>query len=156
MQKVDPTIIGRRARIADDYVREALAPSRFMLALLGAFAVVAIVLATVGLYGSIAYTVSLRTREIGIRVALGATGRGIVGLVVRDGVRLIAVGVVLGLIIAAGATRAIAGLLYGVGSSDPMTFGSIALFVVGIAMAASYVPARRAAAIDPVDALRAE
>jgi predicted permease len=156
VQTVNPTIAGRRARVADDYLNEALAPTRFMLALLGAFAVIAIVLAAVGLYGSIAYSVSLRTREIGIRVALGATPRGVVGLVVGDGIRLIVVGVSLGLMIAAGTTRTISSLLYGVGTGDSATYASIALLVVAISMAASYVPARRAARIDAVDALRAE
>jgi predicted permease len=156
VQTVNPTIAGRRARVADDYLNEALAPTRFMLALLGAFAVIAIVLAAVGLYGSIAYSVSLRTREIGIRVALGATPRGVVGLVVGDGARLILVGLSVGLAIAAGTTRTISSLLYGVGTGDPTTYASVALLVVSISMAASYLPARRASRIDAIDALRAE
>jgi predicted permease len=156
VQTVAPTIVGRRARVADNYVKEALAPTRFMLALLGAFAIVAIILATVGLYGSIAYSVGLRTREIGIRVALGATPRAVIGLVLSDGVRLIVVGVILGVISAAATTRALTTLLYGVDASDPMTFGSIALLVIGVATAASIVPARRATAIDPMEALRAD
>jgi predicted permease len=156
VQTVNPRIAGRRVRIADDYLNEALAPTRFMLALLGAFAVVAILLAAVGLYGSIAYSVSLRTREIGIRVALGATPRGVVALIVGDGVRLIIVGVSVGLMIAVSTTRSVSSLLYGVGTGDPTTYASTALLVIAIATAASYVPARRAARIDAVDALRAE
>jgi putative ABC transport system permease protein len=156
MHEVDPRLIARRARVADDYVREALAPTRFTLALLGAFAGVALVIAIVGLYGSIAYTVSQRTREIGIRIALGATPSNVNGLVLGDGVRLAALGLIIGLGVAVLSTRALSSLLYSVQAGDPLTFAAIALLVAGVAVAASYVPAARAARVDPVDALRAE
>ena len=156
IQRANPTLVARRARVADDYLREALAPTRFMLALLGAFAGVALVLAVVGLYGSIAYTVSQRTREIGIRIALGASARSVTRLVVGDGVRLALVGLVIGVGTAVAATRALSSLLYAVSASDPVTFTTIAVLVAAVALAASYLPARRAARIDPVDALRAE
>jgi predicted permease len=156
IQTVDPTLIARRARIADDYVREAMAPTKFTLALLGVFALVALVLAAVGLYGSIAYTVSQRTREIGIRVALGASPREVMRFIIRDGMRLVAAGLVIGVATAAAATRALTSLLYAVQAGDPATFGAIGLTVAVIAFVASCVPARRAVRIDPVDALRAD
>ena len=156
VQSVNPMLVARRARLADDYVREALAPTRFTLALLGAFAGIALLLAVVGLYGSIAYSVSQRTREIGIRIALGASSNAVTRLVVADGVRLAVLGLGIGLAVAIAATRALRGLLYAVSTSDPATFGMIAILVAIVALAAAYLPARRAARVDPVDALRAD
>jgi len=156
VQSVHPTLLARRARIADDYLREALAPTRFMLALLGTFAGVALVLAVVGLYGSIAYSVTQRTREIGIRIALGASSKAVTRLVVGDGVRLAVIGLVVGVGTAVAATRALSSLLYGVTAGDPTTFALIGGLVAVVALAASYLPARRAVRVDPVDALRAE
>ncbi|HEV8447825.1 MAG TPA: ABC transporter permease [Gemmatimonadaceae bacterium] len=156
IQTVNPTIVTRRARLADDYLREALAPTRFSLALLGAFAFVALVLSVVGLYGSIAYGVTQRTREIGIRIALGATPRVVTASVVGEGVRLVVIGLAAGVALAFAVTRTLTSLLYSVTSSDPATYVVIARAVGVIALVASYVPARRAARIDPVDALRAD
>ncbi|HEY4219466.1 MAG TPA: ABC transporter permease [Gemmatimonadaceae bacterium] len=156
VQSVNPALIAQRARIADDYVREALAPTRFTLALLGAFAGVALVLAIVGLYGSISYTVSQRTREIGIRIALGASSKSVTVLVVGDGVRLAFVGLVIGAGTAVAASRTLSSLLYAVTASDPATFVAISILVAAVALAASYLPARRAARVDPVDALRSD
>ena len=156
IQHVDPTIIVRRVRVADDYLREALAPTRFTLALLGAFAGVALFLAVVGLYGSIAYTVSQRTREIGIRIALGASAKTVTSLVVGDGLRLALVGLVIGAGTAGAASRTLSSLLYEVSASDPLTFVAIAALIAAVALAASYLPARRAVRIDPIDALRSE
>ncbi len=156
IQSVNPTLVARRTRVGDDYLREALAPTRFALALLGAFAGVALVLSIVGLYGSIAYSVSQRTREIGIRIALGATPRTVTSLVVSDGIRLAAVGLALGVVTAGVTTRSLASLVYGVTTSDPPTFVAIALLVGVVALAATYLPALRAARVDPVDALRIE
>src|SRR5688572_13383521 len=155
VQRANPALVARRAGFADDHVREALAPTRFTLGLLGAFAGVALVLAVVGLYASIAYTVSQRTREIGIRIALGASSRGVMHLVLTDGARLALIGLVIGIGTAAIASRALAGLLYGVTVRDPATFVGTATLVALVALGASYLPARRAARIDPVDALRA-
>ena len=154
VQRANPAIVARRARVADDYLREALAPTRFTLGLLGAFAAVALILAVVGLYASIAYTVSQRTREIGIRIALGASARAIAGMVLGDGVRLAAAGLALGGGIALVGTRALSALLYGVGASDPLTFVATAAGVGVIAILATYASARRAMRVDPVDALR--
>jgi len=156
IQQVDPTIIVRRSRLADDYLREALAPTRFTLALLGAFAGVALFLAVVGLYGSIAYAVSQRTREIGIRIALGASATTVTRLVIGDGLRLALAGLVVGAGIAAAASRTLSSLLYAVTASDPATFVAIATLIAVVALAASYFPARRAVRVDPIDALRSE
>jgi predicted permease len=153
---VEPRIGARRARVADDYLRDALAPTRFTLALLGAFAIVALVLAIVGLYGSIAYSVTQRTREIGSRIALGASSKAVTELVVSDGVRLATLGLIVGLGTALVATRSLASLLYSVKSGDPSTFVATSVVVLAVALAASYLPARRAIRIDPIDALRAE
>jgi predicted permease len=154
--KRDLTILVRPFIAGEAYVRDALAPSKFAMALLTAFAVIAIVLAAVGLYGVIAYGVSQRTREIGVRMALGAEPRQVAGLVVGGGLRLAAIGVVVGVVAAVAASRVLASMLYGVSSSDPFTYGAIAALVGGIALLASYVPARRAVRIDPTQALRAD
>jgi predicted permease len=156
VQRANPTLVARRLGVADDYVREALAPTRFTLGLLGAFASVALVLTVVGLYASIAYTVSQRTHEIGIRIALGASSRAVSQLVLADGVRLAVAGLAAGALIAAASTRALSSLLYGVEPTDLPTFATIALLVAAITLAASWIPARRAVRVDPVEALRAE
>jgi ABC-type antimicrobial peptide transport system permease subunit len=154
--ETDARSILQTVLIGDDYLDAALAPARFAMALLGAFSVVALILSAVGLYGVIAYSVSQRTREIGVRVALGANSASIGRLVVGDGFRLAAAGVVVGVIASIAATRALVSMLYGVGPLDPVTFGAIGLLVAGIALLASYVPARRASRIDPMEALRVE
>lgn len=138
------------------YLRESLAPARFAMALLLAFALIALLVSTVGLYGVIAYSVAQRTREIGVRVALGADRRSVERLVVGAGLRLTALGVAIGLAGALGSTRLLSGMLYGVGPVDPLSFGATALLVVAISLGASYAPARRAVRIDPVAALRAD
>ena len=156
IQDINPTLIARRARVADDYLREALAPTRFALGLIGAFALIALTLSAVGLYGAIAYAVSQRTRELGIRIALGATRQAVVRMLLDDGIRLVMAGLAVGLTLAALVSRAMATLLYGVTPGDPLTFVVIALLVAMITLLASYLPARRALRIDPVEALRLE
>ena len=140
----------------DEYLRQSLAPSRFAMALLGTFSVVALVLSVIGLYGVIAFAVSQRTREIGIRVALGADSNAVAKLVIGDGLRLAALGVSIGLAGAIATSRALDNLLYGVTASDPVSFAAIPLLLGVTALAATYVPARRALHVDPVEALRAE
>ena len=142
--------------VGETFMREQLAPARFAMALLLAFAVIALVLSAVGLYGVIAYSVTQRTREIGVRVALGADRRSVERLVVGEGLRLATVGLVVGIASALASTRLLAGLLYGVSPADPASFAGIGLLVVVIASVASWMPARRAVRIDPVAALRAE
>jgi putative ABC transport system permease protein len=124
--------------------------------LLGVFGAVALILAGIGIYGVISYSVAQRTREIGIRVALGASERSLLRLVLDRGVVLTGIGLVIGLAGAFALTRLMAGLLFGVGARDPMTMVSVAIVLASVAMLASYVPARRAMKVDPIVALRYE
>jgi ABC-type antimicrobial peptide transport system permease subunit len=122
----------------------------------GLFGVVALILAAVGVYGVLSYTVSQRTQEIGVRVALGASRGSVVSLIVGGGMRLAAIGVVLGIGGALLITPVIKAQLFNVSPADPLSFIGVALFLSGVALVASYVPARRAMAVDPLVALRAE
>ena len=133
---------------------ESIAPRRFNLVLLEAFAATALLLSLIGIYGVIAFTVSRRTREIGIRLAVGAQRTGIVGMVVRDGMALAFTGIAAGSIAAVGLTRGMASMLYGVEPHDPAVFTGAALLLAGAALLASAAPALRAALIDPLIALR--
>ena len=135
---------------------DAIARQRLSLVVFAVFAIVAVLVAAVGLYGVVAHTVTERTREIGVRMALGAEGRQILGLFVRQGLITATVGTVIGLGGAAVLTRALEKLLFGVKPSDPATLGAMALLLLGIAGVACYIPARRAASVDPLAALRAE
>jgi ABC-type antimicrobial peptide transport system permease subunit len=131
-----------------------MAYARFSALLLALFALVALALATMGTYGVISFAVSQRTREIGVRVALGATRGDILRMVVGQGVGIAVAGAVCGLVAALGATRVLRSLLFGVAPSDPVTFAAIAALLVGVVVVASWVPARRAASIPPLRALR--
>lgn len=139
----------------DDILATSLAPRRLTMTLLGAFAVLALVLACVGLYGVISYLVNQRTHEIGIRIALGAQRAEIVRLILEEGLHMAVVGAALGLIAALGLARLMAAELYGVSAHDPFTFGAVAVMLVAVAVAACYMPARRAAHIDAAMAMRA-
>jgi putative ABC transport system permease protein len=133
-----------------------IAEKRFTMLVLGLLASVALLLAGAGIHGVLSYTVSQRTREIGIRVALGAQPGRVVALVVGEGLRLAALGTLLGVVGAWALTRLISGLLYGVTATDPITFAAVPLLLAVVAVIASLVPARRATRVDPVMALRAE
>jgi ABC-type antimicrobial peptide transport system permease subunit len=125
-------------------------------ALLGLFAGVALLLACVGIYGVMAYSVNQRTREMGIRLALGAAARNVISLVLNDGLRVVALGLVLGTIAAGFATQLLQNQLYDVGSLDPVTFIGVAVVLLLVAATACFLPARRASKVDPMTSLRSE
>lgn len=135
---------------------DATSRTRFSALLLGIFSGLALVLAAIGIYGVMAYSVSGRTREIGVRMALGAQPGNVVGLIMRDGIVVTIAGVVLGLIGAFAATRVLGSQLYGVGTTDAATFTVVSLILAAVALGASYIPARRAMKVDPMVALRCE
>jgi putative ABC transport system permease protein len=153
---IDPEMQVSTVQTVRDWLGVELVRPRFAAVLLGTFGALALGLAAVGVYGLFAYTVARRTREIGIRVALGAPPAGLVRSVVLHGLRLAAIAVALGLVASIGLTRLIAGLLAGVGATDPATLiGSVAVLLAA-ALIATVVPARRAARVDPLEALRAD
>jgi putative ABC transport system permease protein len=143
-------------RTMDDLISNSLAQPRFSMLLLALFALIALALAAVGLYGVISYTVSQRTREIGIRMALGAEPRDILRLVIARGLRMTALGVIIGLATAFAVTRLLASILFEVGPFDPGSFAGLPLLLAAIALVASWIPARRAAHVDPLVSLRNE
>jgi ABC-type antimicrobial peptide transport system permease subunit len=138
----------------DERLSNSVAARRFQMLLLGVFAAVALIIAMMGVYGIISYAVSCRTREIGIRMALGAQAGDVLRMVVWWGMSLTLFGVALGLAAALALTRVMKNLLFKVSATDPVTFALIALLLVGVALIASYIPARRAAKVDPLQALR--
>jgi putative ABC transport system permease protein len=140
----------------EEVIADTLAERRVSMIVLGVFAALALGLASIGTYGVISYLVGQRTHEIGIRMALGAKQADVMGLVLREGLKMTAVGVVLGLITAAGLTRLMANLLFGVSATDPLTFVGVAVVLTFVALVACYVPARRAMKVDPIVALRYE
>ena len=126
------------------------------MTLLGFFATMALILAAAGIYGVMAYFVGQRTHEVGVRMALGAQPRDVLRLVVGHGAKLALTGVLVGILASLWLTRLMSDLLFGVAATDPLTFAAVALLLTFVALAASFIPARRAAAIDPARALRAE
>ncbi|MBC7788537.1 MAG: ABC transporter permease [Anaerolineae bacterium] len=156
IRAADPNLPTYDVRTMDDVRRYTLWPYRLYGQIFGAFAVIALVLASIGVYGVVAYAVSMRTREIGVRIALGAQTGDVVRMVVGQGVVLAVAGVAIGLVGALAVSRLLAGALYGISATDPSSFLLIPLMLAGVALLASYLPARRAARVDPVVALRSE
>jgi predicted permease len=153
---VDPDVAVYEIRTMQDRLYDSLARQRFAATMLGAFAAFALLLTTVGVYGVISYLVSQSKHDLGIRIALGARPGNIVGLVVRQGMELTAIGVVAGLVGAVALTRVMASLLFGVSATDALTFGAVAALLTAAAFCATVIPARRATRVDPMAVLREE
>ena len=156
VHRVDPDQAISNVATMDDVFSDSVARPRFQLVLLLVFAGIAVLLATIGVYGVVSYSVSQRTQKIGIRVALGARSGDVSRLVLREGVLLGTLGVGLGLAAALAATRVLGSLLFEVTPTDPVTLGGVAGLLLGVTLAATVLPARRATKVDPMAALRYE
>ncbi len=156
LQAVDRDVPASGIRTMEQSLAAIIAPRRFNLFLLSIFAAVALLLAATGIYAIVAYSVTQRTQEIGIRLALGAQTSGVLRLVIGQGMKPALIGVGIGLVAAFALTRLLASLLFGVSATDPAIFALIALLLTGVVLLACYIPARRAAKIDPIVALRYE
>ncbi len=156
LRDIDPKMDASGFRSLGQIVDQAVSPKRLITLLLGLFSILALILAAVGIYGVITYSVSQRTQELGIRLALGATGRDILKQVMSEGMKPVVLGLSIGLIASLLLTRVMQSLLFGVSATDPLTFGTNALFLATVALLACWLPARRAARVDPMIALRTE
>jgi len=156
VHSINAEVALEQIRTMDDIVDESLITDRFSTALFGGFAVLALVLAGVGIYGVMAFAVAQRTHELGLRIALGARHEDVIQLVLREGLVLAGIGLAVGLLGAYAAGRALSGLLYGVGSLDLPAIAAVAIILLTAAFVACYIPARRAAGVDPMAALRYE
>jgi putative ABC transport system permease protein len=156
VHRIDPTLPVTEVTTLDGLLSRSVSPRRFSAVLIAVLAGLALVLSAVGIYGVMSYTVGQRTQEIGIRMALGARPGNMLALILGRGARLAVAGIAVGLLGAFGLTRFLASLLFGVGANDPLTFAGVAILLMGVALLACYVPARRAMRVDPMVALRYE
>jgi ABC-type antimicrobial peptide transport system permease subunit len=156
VRQLDPELAVADLRLMDQIAHSALSTQRFSLFLIGLFALLALMLATFGMYGVISYSVNQRMHEFGLRMALGARPWDLLRMILRQGLTLSVVGAAIGFIGAAGLTRLLGSLLYGVKSTDPITFAAVALLALATTTFACYLPARRAASADPMQSLRSE
>ena len=155
---LDPRFVVMESKTVSDHLSIALFPPKIAAILLGVFGGLALILASTGLYGIVAFSVSRRTREMGIRLSLGADSGQVVLMVLRGAMGLVLVGTVIGLVLSLGLAQLIeaGGFLYGIGALDPVTFLGVPLILAGVALVAAFVPARRASRVDPVQALKSE
>src|SRR5690606_16625832 len=156
VREADPALPLYDVRTMEDHMGVALFPARLAGSVLGAFGLLGLLLAAIGVYGVMAYSVAQRRRELGIRVALGADGGGLLRLVVGEGMRLALAGTAVGLVGAFALSRLVRGLLYGVSASDPVAFLAVPALLLAVAAFAVWLPARRAASVEPMRALRYE
>ncbi|MBA3385732.1 MAG: FtsX-like permease family protein [Chthoniobacterales bacterium] len=156
VQKLDPSLPIYSVKTLKEHTGTSLFPARMAAIALGSFGVLALVLAAVGIYGVMSHVVAGRTREIGLRMALGAQLSDVRGLILRQGMLLAAIGSIIGLALALGGAQMLKTLLYGVSASDPITFMIVATLLLVVALLACWIPARRASRVDPMIALRAE
>jgi ABC-type antimicrobial peptide transport system permease subunit len=156
VREMDPTLPTFDVRTMPTIFRASMAQLSFTILVLGVAAIATLVLGVIGLYGVMAYVVALRRREVGLRIALGASPRGVALMLTKQGLAITVIGIGAGLALFALAARSLRTLLYGVAPTDPVTLAAAALLIVSIAAAASWIPARRSARLDPADVLRAE
>ena len=156
VHRLDPNLAVADVRLIDRIVDSSVSTPRFAVGMVGMFAGLAILLAAIGTYGVISYSVSQRTSEFGVRMALGAPRSALMNLVLSHAMKLAGLGAVLGLLAAFAIAPLLKSLIFGVSPADPATFGSVAAIVILVALLAGYVPAHRATATDPMNALRAE
>lgn len=156
VQRVDSSAVVYEVRQMDDIVARSIATQRMAMLLLTVFSGLALVLSSIGIYGVVSYLAGQRTQEIGVRIALGASSRDVLRMILGDGMRITLAGVGVGIVAALGLTRLITKLIYGVGAMDPLTFAAVAVLLTAVALLACYIPARRAMSVDPIIALRYE
>src|SRR5207302_9125193 len=156
IQGMDSELPVSQVRTMEAVVRQTFASQQFSAVLLGGFSLASLLLAAVGIYGLLAYSVTQRTREIGVRIALGAEPRTITHMVVASGARMVVIGAAAGLAAALALSGLMKSLLFGIGPRDPLTFIAAPAIFLAVALVAAYVPARRAARVSPMEALRAE
>jgi len=154
VHEMDPSVPLYQVAKLEDYTAKSAAPPRFQTMLLTGFAVIALLLAAIGLYGLLSYMVAQRSLEIGLRMALGAGRGNVLSMIVRRGLTLALIGLGVGLVVSPVVTRLLAGMLYGIQPSDPVTFAGMSVVLFVVSLMASSVPAYRAAQTDPMDALR--
>jgi ABC-type antimicrobial peptide transport system permease subunit len=155
-EKVDSSAVVYDVRPMEEIIARSISTQRLTMLLLSVFSALALVLSAIGIYGVISYLTAQRTHEIGVRVALGASSKDVLRMVLGQGMRMTLIGVAIGIAAAFGLTRLITKMIYGVGATDPLTFAGVAVLLSAVALCACYIPARRATRVDPIVALRYE